>query len=209
MIVLIRHAEAENAGGRAIGQTELPLSGTGEIQANLLGKAMRDLEFKTFLSSPLSRTMRTAEAIAENCSVSPTACAELAEINLGEWDGLSFENIKKKFPSAYLQRGQDIAGFRPPGGESFLDLKKRVDSVLNRLDNQDSPALLVTHAGVIRVVMHMVLGFPLANIFCIKPSHCYCTIISKKKDSYTLNGYNLPPGTELSSVLKSLMQQQP
>lgn len=205
MIVLVRHAEAENARGRAIGHTDLPLSPTGKIQAGMIAEALAGINFTTFLSSPLTRTMQTASYLEKSCSISPVACPEIAEINLGEWDGLSYENIKAKFPDEYRKRGQDFAGYRPPGGENFLDLKVRVRKALNDLTEDKHPALIVTHAGVIRVLMHLILDFPLENIFRIKPSHCYGSVIVKTSKGYSLKAYNIPPGPELKSLLTTSM----
>lgn len=207
MIVLIRHAEAENAQGRAIGQTDLPLSDTGIKQTDKLSKSLLGLKFNKVFSSPLSRTMRTAETIIP-CKTTIIQSPELAEINLGDWDGLSFAKIRTDFPDAYDKRGQDIAGFRPPGGESFLDLKERVHPLINRLDEHGFPTLLVTHAGVIRIIMHLALDFPLEQIFHIKPAHCHATIIQKKGSSFILQGFNLPPGPDLTDFIKFQMQHQ-
>lgn len=208
MIVLIRHAEAENAQGRAIGQTDLPLSETGKKQASRLSKSLLDVRFNKIFSSPLSRTMCTAETIATNAAMPIIESPELAEINLGDWDGLSFARIKTDFPDAYHRRGQDIAGFRPPGGESFLDLKERVKPFIDSLEEQELPTLLVTHAGVIRIIMHLALDFPLEHIFRIKPAHCHTTIILRKDSSLILQGFNLPPGPDLADFLKFQMQHR-
>ncbi|WP_432738332.1 histidine phosphatase family protein [Maridesulfovibrio sp. FT414] len=208
MIVMVRHAEADKAKGRAIGHTDLNLSPEGLKQAGMLAEALADTRFKTFLCSPLKRTMQTAMALQDKWGTSPVPCPELAEIDLGEWDGLSFEKIRADYPEEYLRRGQDITAYHPPGGENFIDLKERVSILLQRLSTQDSPAILVTHAGVIRVIMHIALGFPLENIFHITPAHCHASIMVRQNTGYILKGYNLPPGQDLSSFINKLMQQR-
>lgn len=207
MIILIRHGEAEGATGRAIGHTDLPLSRKGEIQAQQIAEAMAGNNFKTFLCSPLTRTMQTASYIKKTCSISPSPCPDFAEINLGKWDGLNYETIKKEFPEEYRKRGQDFSGYRPPEGESFLDLKKRVRNTFHKLAEDRQPVLIVTHAGVIRVLMHLVLDFPLENIFRIKPSHCYATVLLSTSKGYSLKAFNIPPGNDLKSLLAALMPQ--
>ncbi|WP_320171274.1 histidine phosphatase family protein [Maridesulfovibrio sp.] len=208
MIVLIRHGEAENAGGRAIGQTDLPLSENGKLQADMLAEALSGIRFRTFLSSPLDRTMHTARLIEKKSSNSISPCSALAEINLGDWDGLSFEDIKSRFPQGYKERGRNIAGYRPPGGESFLDLRERVSPMLAQLSEEKLPALLITHAGVIRVIMQLVLDFPLENIFGIVPSHCHATVLKNGKKGFTVSGFNLPPGSDLSGFLENIVPKQ-
>ena len=205
MIVLVRHGETENAKGKAIGHTDLHLSGTGNIQAQMLAESLKEIEFKTFMASPLTRTMQTAAYIEKSCGIIPTPRPELMEINLGKWDGLSYHKIKKEFPDEYSKRGQDFAGYRPPDGENFMDLKKRVKSFLDKLPQKQSPVLIITHAGVIRILMHIVLGFPLENIFRIKPSHCHVTIITDSPSGYKLKAFNLPYGPDLSLAFREAM----
>jgi len=205
MIVLIRHGEAENAKGRAIGHTDLPLSETGKIQAGMLAENLGETTFKTFLASPLTRTMQTASFITAANGMTPAPCPEFKEINLGQWDGLSYEKIKADFPDEYRKRGLDIAGYRPPEGENFLDLKNRVAPALKAITEEQSPTIIITHAGVIRVIMHLILDFPMENIFRIKPGHCYASLIQKSPRGYSLKGYNIPPGPELSYVLAKTM----
>ncbi|WP_035074661.1 histidine phosphatase family protein [Maridesulfovibrio zosterae] len=205
MIVLVRHGETENAKGKAIGHTDLQLSSTGNIQAQMLAESLKGVKFKTFLTSPLTRTMQTAAYIEKSCRITPTPRAELMEINLGKWDGLSYHKIKEKFPDEYAKRGQDFAGYRPPDGENFMDLKKRIKSFLDEFSKKQQPALIITHAGVIRIFMHLVLGFPLENIFCIKPSHCHVTIMTDSPSGYILKAFNLPYGPDLSLAFREAM----
>ncbi|WP_421899335.1 histidine phosphatase family protein [Maridesulfovibrio sp.] len=203
MIVLIRHGEIEGAKGRAVGQIDLPLSENGLKQAAQLTDSLGTFQPRRIYCSPLTRTRQTASLIEKQCSLEAIHVPEIKEINLGEWDGLDFAELKKFYPWDYKQRGEDIAGFRPPGGENFTDVKERVSSFLNQLD--ESPVIAVTHAGVIRTILHIVLGFPLDNIFRMKPDYCHATVISKKKNGFSMQAYNLPPNPGLGEHLKVLM----
>ncbi len=193
MIILVRHGEADKAKGRAIGQEDLPLSGAGEKQADALAKSLSSLSIDYLYTSPLKRTRATAAPIEKACNKKAIICPELAEINLGLWDGLSFEQIKNNFPIEYEKRGLDIANYRPPKGESFADLAERVRGKFHEIAVKDAPTIIVTHAGVIRVIMHLVLGVPLNNIFQFSPKHCHSTILEKSHDKLCLRGFNIPP----------------
>ena len=72
--------------------------------------------------SDLARCLQTARKIAARCDLEPQTVLELREIDLGSWEGRSFDTIKTRFPQAFRQRGDQIADHRPPGGESFRDL---------------------------------------------------------------------------------------
>ncbi len=204
MIVLIRHGEIEGAKGRAVGQIDLSLSTKGIRQAAQLAESLDTFHPRRIYCSPLTRTMQTASFIEKQCKLKAIPVPEIKEINLGEWDGLDFAELKRLYPHEYKQRGEDIAGFRAPGGENFTDVTERVRSFLEQL-NDASPVIAVTHAGVIRVIMHIVLGFPLDNIFRIKPDYCHATIIEKKGDDFFLKGYNFSPKPGLDKQLLEMM----
>ncbi|WP_031485091.1 histidine phosphatase family protein [Maridesulfovibrio frigidus] len=193
MIILIRHGEADKAKGRAIGQEDLPLSAAGKKQAGTLAQSLSSLSIDYLYTSPLKRTRATATPLEKAYNKKAIICPELTEINLGLWDGLSFEQIKKDFPSEYEKRGQNIATYRPPEGESFADLAERVRGKFQEITDKDAPTIIVTHAGVIRVIMHMALGIPLNNIFQFSPSHCHATILKKSHGKLCLTGFNIPP----------------
>lgn len=193
MIILIRHGEAEKAKGCAIGQTDLPLSDTGRKQAKILARSLCHVPFEHLYTSPLLRTRETAAEIETECNHTAVPCAEFAEINLGDWDGLSFQQIKKQFPNEYIKRGVDFANYRPPKGESFADLKQRVQSGLDKILTHQKPVVIVTHAGVIRIILHITLQFPLSNIFKLSPLHACTTVLKKKSSGLILENFNILP----------------
>ncbi|WP_319762796.1 histidine phosphatase family protein [Maridesulfovibrio sp.] len=203
MIILIRHGQIEGGKGRAVGQIDLPLSANGLKQAEQLAESLKSFRPRRIYCSPLKRTLQTASFIEKQCGLVATHVPEIKEINLGEWEGQEFAEIKKKYPADYRQRGEDVGNFRVPGGENFIDVKKRVRSFLNELEGE--PIIAVTHAGVIRTVMHIVLGFPLENIFRLKPDYCHASVIEKKKDGFFLKAYNLPPEPDLGRTLVQMM----
>ncbi|HAS88950.1 MAG TPA: histidine phosphatase family protein [Desulfovibrio sp.] len=207
MIVLIRHGEIEGHKGRAVGQIDLPLSPNGLSQAAQLADSLDSFQPRRIYCSPLTRTMQTASLIEKKCGIKATLVPEIKEINLGEWDGLDFAELKKMYPWDYKQRGEDIVGFRAPGGENFTDVRERVSSFLERMEN-DFPAVVVTHAGVIRTILHIVLGFPLENIFRMKPEYCHTTVVERKGHSFFLKSYNLPPKPGLGTQLTGMMPKQ-
>ncbi|NDV25935.1 histidine phosphatase family protein [Desulfovibrio sp. JC010] len=204
MIILIRHGEIEGAKGRAVGQIDLPLSEKGLIQSAQLAESLASFRPSHIYCSPLSRTVQTASFIEKQCGMEAVHVPEIKEISLGNWEGQSFSDIKSSNPEEFTQRGADLAGFRPRGGESFNDLKKRVADFLRELD-EEGPLMTVTHAGVIRTVLHIVLGFPLDNIFRMKPDYCHATVIERKKGGFLLKAYNLPPEPGLGRHLSRLM----
>jgi probable phosphoglycerate mutase len=117
----------------------------------------------------------------------------LREINLGAWEGLAVSDVQRRFPEAYEARGAHLAGFRPPGGESFTDLQKRVVPVFEGiLCGPGSPVLVVGHAGVNRVILCHVLGMPLENLFRIEQPYGAMSIITPGGGPLKVRSLGLP-----------------
>ncbi|WP_419781261.1 histidine phosphatase family protein [Maridesulfovibrio sp.] len=205
MIILIRHGEIVDAKGRAVGQIDLPLSENGLAQAAQLAESLDSFRPRRIYCSPLSRTLQTASLIEEKYGLESIHVPEIKEISLGSWEGLDFKTIKSRYPNEFENRGQDMAQFRPPKGENFNDLKIRVQSFFEQLADDNEPVIIVTHAGVIRSMLHIVLGFPLGNIFRIKPEYCHATVIEKAKQGFLLKAFNLPPKPGLGDHLLKMM----
>lgn len=168
LVFLLRHGQIQGHGTRRfIGQTEIPLDETGISQALFWKKAFKTIEFDQIFSSTLSRCFDTSNLI---CPGKPILSdPRLNEINLGTWEGHSFDHIQKTQAQAFKQRGKQVDSFRPPGGESFNDLYDRVSPFFNDLNKPlEKPLLVVTHSGVIRVILGHILGLEPDQWFTLK-----------------------------------------
>ncbi len=153
---------------RYIGTTDVALDFVGHGQADYWRQIFASIPLRSVYSSNLSRCVRTADGITSDQSV--TGSAELNEINMGAWDGLLFDDVRSRYPEGFRQRGECMDIFRPPGGESFYDLSLRVLPFFHACIKQKRfPILMVTHAGVIRVILTHILGRPLKDLFQIRP----------------------------------------
>ena len=168
LIFLLRHGQIQGSEKkRFIGRTDVHLDQTGIQQALYWKKAFSSVTVKTIYSSSLERCTITAGVIANGKPIATVPA--LNEINMGEWDGKSFDDIKQSLPREFEKRGQMIDQFRPPRGESFQDLQERVWPFFENLrEKQTGPILVVTHAGVIRVMMCGIMGLNLKEMFKIK-----------------------------------------
>ena len=153
-----------------MGATDAPLDNTGLLQARYWQAVFSDFPLDIVCSSRLQRCDRTARRIAGNKSIVNTGA--LNEIHMGEWDGKTFEEIKAHYPEEFIKRGESLSAYRPPGGESFHDLSDRVLPFFNELlTGKKEKILIVTHAGVIRVILCHILNLPLKDLFQIKPAY--------------------------------------
>jgi alpha-ribazole phosphatase len=166
-IYLIRHGQVEQSGQPVmLGQTDLPLSTRGREQISSLANKLAPIGIRQIYSSPLTRCRQSAEILSKAWGARVDYEPDWQEINLGQWDGEPRKLIKQRFSVEYAERGRDLAGFRPPGGESFRDLAKRVVPAFERItQNTSGNIALVGHAGVQRVLLCRLLGITLQHQF--------------------------------------------
>ncbi|HVI26351.1 MAG TPA: histidine phosphatase family protein [Xanthomonadaceae bacterium] len=172
-ILLARHGEtAWNAEGRYQGQTDIPLSPTGEAQARALGERLRDVRIDRAVASPLARARRTAElALGEARAGLLGTDPGLAEIAHGDWEGLLAAEIRAR-------DGERLHAWRHaphevlmPGGESLPGVLERAWPAFARACEglgADDTLLLVAHDAVNRVLLCRVLGLPLARLWSFR-----------------------------------------
>lgn len=160
---LIRHALPDYPDGEkmCLGQKrDLPLSRAGLEQAAMLARIFRAMPLEAVYASPLLRARQTAEQIAGGDR--PLYVLEdLIELCGGEWDGLTFSEIRRRYPH-YFVRG---SGFLiPPGGETDEHGLARALSALDHVQRQTRRcAAIVAHSGVNRLLLCSLLGRPLSE----------------------------------------------
>ncbi len=167
-IYLVRHGQIELKNEKAyIGQLDLPLSPEGVVQAQKLQEQFKTIPLDRAYSSPLSRCVATMEILLGRRQIPRFQIDALQEINLGDWDGKSFAEIKERYPESFEQRGQELDIFAPPAGESFGELQKRVLPVFTEIlkENDAKSIVIVTHAGVIRVILANLFGLAIKEVF--------------------------------------------
>ncbi len=163
-IDLLRHGAVE---GDAVyrGSTDDMLTDSGWQQ---MVTALKDREgWDLIVSSPLQRCREFAELIAEEDDIPLDINESFQEIDFGLWEGLSPDKIMKKESDKLKAWWQAPTRITPPGGEDFHVFQGRVLKSLKSLieKNKGDKILLVTHAGVIRVILMHVLGMHEENLF--------------------------------------------
>lgn len=145
-LYLVRHGRPEFPDGESccLGSTDLPLGTLGRMQAYLAAELLREKGIGTVFSSPLSRAVQTAEYLCPE----PRLKAGLEEVFAGDWDGLSFAEIRRRWPELYILRGHDRS-IMPPGSESMESANRRFSAAVTDClaESRTAPAL-VTHRSV-------------------------------------------------------------
>jgi alpha-ribazole phosphatase len=180
-IYLIRHGETEDSDSRRYkGHIDVPLSDNGIAQVRKLSGYMAENSSKLFKGisngldavycSGLSRAVKSAEIISEPFSLKPVIDNGLKERNFGVWEGMTFDEIREKWPDAFNAWAENPVKFSPTEGESTLDVRDRAMKAFNKIVSKytgDSIAI-VAHGGINRVILCELLGISLENIFRIE-----------------------------------------
>jgi len=162
-LVLVRHGETEfTAQRRYSGRHDVLLSERGEAQAAATAARVATVVGGTdaaVVSSPLSRCRATAEAIAAAVGASVTIEDDLIECDFGEWDGLTFTEVRRRWPEQ-LDAWLGSSGVAPPGGESIEAVGERVTAAVERLlaGYAGRTVVVVTHVTPIKLVLRDALA---------------------------------------------------
>ncbi len=151
-LYLLRHGEPKIKNS-LLGKTDARLTPLGWKQ---LYASMKSTSGVTkIISSSLLRCSEFAKEWASGKQLPIEINDDLQECNFGEWDGISFEQIKQNDPENLSRFLVEPASFTPPGGEALIDFQRRIRRVTEEILNQNAEEkiLIVTHAGVIRCLI--------------------------------------------------------
>jgi broad specificity phosphatase PhoE len=192
-IYLFRHGLVDESDRkRFIGRTDVALSLSGRNQAECWKPVLKGLQVDRVLTSDLKRSRQFARILFDR-SVPFFSRCELNEINLGPWEGLAREEVKRLFPNDYLERGRDLANHRLSGGESFGDVAVRVQPILEKFRRgTESVLVVVGHAGVNRVILADILGMPLADVMRLGQDYGCLNVIERYGRRLEIKRLNLP-----------------
>jgi alpha-ribazole phosphatase len=159
-VVLVRHAETDaSAQGRCYGRLDVGLSPEGRRRSRELGAALAATPLAAVYSSPLSRALETAAAVASPQGLVSVVDERLREIDFGELEGLTYDEIRGRWAALYGEWMERPTQVVFPGGEGFADLRRRVLAALAEIRgrHEGDAVAVVAHGGVVRVVLADVL----------------------------------------------------
>jgi broad specificity phosphatase PhoE len=129
--------------------------------------------------SDLQRAVRSAEIIAEPHGLHPIQVPGLRERNFGIWEGLTFTEIKEKYPLEFAAWADNPLKYNPIGGESTLDMGPRVTRAMENIveSHPGEEIAVIAHGGVNRIALCQIMGIPLENIFRIEQDYGAVNIV--------------------------------
>ena len=171
---LIRHGQVAGFEQRRYnGHADVALTDLGVEQYHLLKDRLADSHISACYSSDLTRCRIGAGIICEQFGIEPTFRSELREVNIGEWESLTWQEIQSRWPEEWQARLNDLVNYRVPQGENLLDVEARLMPVVREIleRHRGQEILLVGHGGVNRIILLAAIGAPLANMFNIEQNY--------------------------------------
>ncbi|MBU1140907.1 MAG: histidine phosphatase family protein [Firmicutes bacterium] len=163
---LVRHGQTEwNQSHRFQGWLDIGLDQIGILQSQMLARYFSQIPIDYIFSSDLSRALKTAQQINQKLDCRMTLSSGLREMNVGNWEGKTWEEIEVEFKDDLNQDDAQLFGLTISGGESLLGFQKRVVETFMRIieKHPNNELLIVTHGGVIRVLLCHLLGYDLSQ----------------------------------------------
>ena len=181
-LLLVRHGISEfNSTRRFAGYSDVEMNAAGYEQVEKLRDRLASEKIDAVYSSDLKRAVATAEVICSGYQVDIVACPELREMNYGDAEGLTFQEINRRYP----EMAKSIINFNLqlefPGGESFEGFIERTIKFLDRL-NAHAPSatiLVAAHSGPLRVLVCSLLGIDQDHWWQIRCDNASLSILTR------------------------------
>jgi phosphoserine phosphatase len=177
-LIIARHGEtAWNTVDIFRGRVNIGLSENGLKQAELLAEYLSQKKIQAVYCSPLPRALQTAVAVARRFNFKPQPMEELTDLDFGEWEGLSRQEVLAKYKEIYEQwlDRPDLAQI--PGAESMEDATRRSLSALDQIkkNNEDGTVAIITHRVITKILICALLGLDNSHFWNIEHSTCGVT----------------------------------
>lgn len=154
-LIFVRHGESEgNKNARFNGSMDFPLTEKGRAQAKKTAEFLNKYKIDKAYASDLVRAKETAQIIADSQNLELIEDIGLREINGGDFEGESFDDLHVKFPVEFKMWLEDLGNCQCPNGESIRGLFERINAKVREIagDNKGKTVLIGTHAMPIRVM---------------------------------------------------------
>lgn len=169
-IYFIRHGQTIwNKEKRFQGLKDSPLTDLGIEQAKKLGQKLKNIKFDKFYSTHLKRALDTANYIKGDRKQEIEIFDDFIEISMGDMEGVQQDDFRKLYPlqlEAFYHNQMDYDP-SPYGGESFLDIRKRIEKGLKKfieLNKNYERVLMVSHGATLKVLFHYLKGKDMSEL---------------------------------------------
>ena len=194
-LYLIRHGESlSNVRSTITGISDVPLSALGHRQAACTAAYLKDTHFDALYASDLSRAFETARPIGESHGMTVTPDPLLRELNCGEWEQKTLEEIAQEFPEQFAVWKENVGQIDLPGGESAAEAQTRIVQAVKAIAERHAGQVvgITTHAMVLRLLISFILGKTLDEVKNVPfVSNASVTRVVYENGVFTMEDYGL------------------
>lgn len=196
LVIFMRHGQADNNVNRTLvgRHLESHLTEFGRQQVTDAAKQLKNVPVDRVVVSPVMRAMETAEIVCKEIGAGFEVDERLYEIELGKLVGMNYEEVVTKYGNLFLKFYAEhdplLASF---GVEPFLEVKKRVKSLLDEVANRyaDRNVLCVTHLDPIKAAISTLLDLKPEALYRWHIRNASMTILKQESKEYSLSGVNV------------------
>jgi alpha-ribazole phosphatase len=177
---LVRHGEPAGVRGRCYGKLDVGLSEAGLAQMERTAECLRPEKLEAIYASPRVRTVESARVVAGFHECSYREDARLREIDFGDFEGLTYDEIAARYPALYRQWMESPTEVQFPNGESFAAMRVRVLESFKAIHarHEGQTVAIVTHGGVIRILLAWVLQMPDGCLFRLAQDYAAMNLLA-------------------------------
>ena len=192
-LYLARHGESQwNSLKKIQGHKDIPLNNNGIKQANKLANRLLKEKIDIIYSSDLKRAFQTALIIGNKMNLEVTPAQEFREINFGPWEGLSIEEVNKKYKKEHIMWMKCPDKLKLEGAETLMDLQNRALSKAKEImkKNPNKNILIVAHGVTIKSIILGILGLDISYYNRISLTNTSLSIIDFRQYNAVLELLN-------------------
>ena len=192
-IIFVRPGQTEwNVLGRYQGQTDIALSPLGIEQAKKLAAHFPVDKVEAVYSSDLVRAMTTARCVADRFGLTVEPRPELRELNFGDWEGLTYDEIVAKWPDALNNFFQHPDVLEIPHGESFPKLRERALDAVEKIVacHPNQTVAVFAHGAILRTILTAALHMDLMYVWTIRQFNTAVNIVTYTEHGTTVELLN-------------------
>jgi broad specificity phosphatase PhoE len=192
-VYVVRHGQtAWNLEEVFRGRMDIPLDETGKKEVHLAGEALKDETLHAIYSSPLSRSMETAENIAKFQNIEVKPLEAIIDISYGEWEGVSLVEVQKKYPDLYDQWLTKPHNVTFPNGESLEQVRVRTQNAIENLleKHKNENIALVAHRVPNKVICCSLLDIDNSNFWRIQQDTASTNLFTYKNGQWIISYLN-------------------
>jgi broad specificity phosphatase PhoE len=177
---------------RFIGHLDVALSPLGIAQVDALSRRLEAVAFDAIYCSDLERTRHSAEILAAPHALTPVGNPALREFAMGEWDGLTADQIRARDACAFEAWMADVGRFQFPGGESLPDLVARAVPVFEALVARHAGGTIavVAHGGSNRAILCHALGLGPERLLALGQDYAALSVLERSEGRWILRVLN-------------------